>query len=59
MIDPTDRPCYKLIAQALTDDADFGAGPRPGKEPPDDPPPGDHGPDPDEPLGENEVVDDR
>ena len=33
-------------------------GPRPGKEPPDDPTPGDHGPDPDEPLDENESAPD-
>ena len=47
-----------FVAQASNDDdARVGAGPRPGKEPPDDPTPGDHGPDPDEPLDENELID--
>ena len=57
MIDPTDVRCYKLLALAAGDDeTGFGAsaGPRPGKEPPDDPTPGDHGPDPDEPLYQND-----
>ena len=50
MIDPTDPPCAKVLAQVPNDEDRPGDGPKPGREPPDDPPPGDHGPDPDEPL---------
>lgn len=62
MIDSTNVRHHKLVAQALDDDeARFGAdaGPRPGKEPPDEPTPGDHGPDPDEPLCQTELIDGR
>ena len=41
MIDPTDVRWYRLVAQVSDDDEagfDALAGPRPGKEPPDDPP---------------------
>ena len=57
MIDPTNVLCHKFPAKTSSDETRVGGGPRPGKEPPDDPPPGDHGPDPDEPLSENELVD--
>ena len=55
MIDPIDVPCCAREAQIAIDRQEAHlpaseAGPRPGKEPPDDPTPGDHGPDPDEPL---------
>ena len=39
-----------LVAQVPNDDDRPGDGPKPGREPVEDPPPGDHGPDPDEPL---------
>ena len=58
MIDSTDVRCYKLVAQASDDDeagCGAAAGPRPGKEPPEDPTPGDHGPDPDEPLYQTDL----
>lgn len=47
--------CHRtLVAQVPGDDDRPGDGqehgPRPGREPPDEPPPGDHGPDPDEPV---------
>ena len=62
MIDPINARCHKLIAPTPDDDeAGFGrvAGPRPGREPPDEPTPGDHGPDPDEPLCRNDPIDGR
>jgi hypothetical protein len=61
MTDPRDVARYEGVARiANYFGAGFGpayAGPRPGREPPDEPPPGDHGPDPDEPLEKNEFVD--
>ncbi len=60
MTDSEELARYERVAlRANYFGAGFGpayAGPRPGKEPPDDPTPGDHGPDPDEPLEEREFV---
>jgi hypothetical protein len=42
---------------AQVPDGEYGPedGPRPGRERPDEPPPGDHGPDPDEPASEKSM----
>ena len=62
MTDRSELERYESVARlANYFGAGFGpayAGPRPGKEPPDDPTPGDHGPDPDEPLALSASADD-